>query len=180
MMKWWIQGLSGIVVIIFLTAFGLWLASLRPNRGTFEASVLIHESPAIVYAALLNPDMTKKWISGISEITQVPSGTVRVGTKFFILEDFIGQWAEMVEEITQLNPPHLVKYQVESIVKPSTHYSEKGEYLIVEEEGGTRFTLKGHMEFHSFLYRLLEPLITPFIRSKLAYDQKTLKELLES
>ncbi len=174
-MKWLIQGLFAIFVLLFLTAFGLWLAGLRPARGSFEVSILIHQPREKVYAALLNPEITKKWISGIAEIRQDPPGTPRVGTKFLITEDFSGQWIEMEEKITYLAPPSLVKYQVESV-----HHSELGEYQLEEEDGGTRFSMKSQMEFHGTLYRLLEPLITPFIRNKLSNDQRSLKEILEN
>jgi uncharacterized protein YndB with AHSA1/START domain len=179
-MKWLKRGLIGILFLLVIAVVGLWIAGQRPDKGYFEISVMINRPISEVYSALLDPEMTKKWVSGVVEIKKLTPGKTAVGTKLLLIEDINGQRVSMEEEITQLEPPHLEKYTARGLGDPSQQFTELGEYRLEEKGGATKFTMTSQMEYHGFLNNFLEPLITPFIRNKFAGDQETLKAILES
>ena len=109
-MKWLIRGLIGVLLVLFLAVFGLWIAGQRSNGGHFETSIMINRPISVVYAALTDPDMTKRWVSGIVEIKRLTPGDTKVGSRLLLIEFVDGKKVSMDEEITHLKPPYLVKY----------------------------------------------------------------------
>jgi len=178
-MKWLTRIVIGILIIILVGFFGLWIAGQRSDRGHFAASIMIDRPINEVYNALIDPEMTKKWVSGIAEIKRLTPGNTHVGTKLLLIEDVSGHRVSMEEEITDLQPPRLVKYTTQSQGNPLHSFTELGEYQLEEKDGKTQFTLDSHITYHGFLYSLFEPLITPSVKSKFAGDQMTLKKILE-
>jgi uncharacterized protein YndB with AHSA1/START domain len=179
-MKWIKRLLLGIILVFVLAVMVLWILSYRPGHGTFEVSAFIDRPTAVVFGALVDDDMTKRWVSGIDNIKELTPRPAHVGTKIIITERINGHMVVMEEEITELKPPFIKKYTSKGIGDPSTSFMEYGEYQLEPKDGGTLFTMKSQLEFHGFLYRLLEPLMTPMARSKFEGDQKKLKAILEA
>lgn len=177
-MKWILGVIIGIVSLFILAVIALWLAGWRSDRGKFEVSVIIDRPAPVVFAALLDPEMTKKWVSGVIEIKQLTPELGQVGTKLLIIENIDGRKVEMEEEITYLDPPYVDQYTSRSLKEPK--FMEWGEYRLEEKDGQTKFTMLSRIEYEGILINLLEPLITPSVRKKFAHDQQTLKHLLES
>lgn len=178
-MKWLKYGFIGVLLLLLLGVLGLWIAGMRSGHGHFETSVMINRPISVVYAALTNPEITQKWVSGIVEIKQLTPGDTKVGSKLLLVEYVDGRKVRMEEEITLLNPPHLVKYTTIGLGEPSSQFTEYGEYRLEEVEGMTKFTMNSQIEYHGFFYRLIEPLLTPAVRDKFSGDQTTLKRILE-
>jgi len=178
-MQWLKKILLTVVLILFLAVVGLWAVGQRSDRGHFNISILIDRPITDVYNALINPDMTKKWVSGLVEIKRLTPGDTHVGTKLVLVEHVDRLLVTMEEEITDLQPPHLVKYTTIGQGEPSTRFTEYGQYQLKEVDGMTQFTLDSQIEYHGFLYRLIEPLLTYTVRDKFEGDQITLKRLLE-
>lgn len=168
-----------IVALIILAIITLWALGHRSGHGHFEVSIFINRPPAEVFPALINEDMTKKWVSKITSIKELTPGPHRVGTTIVITENINGQTVVMNEEITELKPPYIKRYISRGIGDPSTQFTEYGEYELEPKDGGTVFTMRSQLEYHGLLYRLLEPILTPLVRSKFEGDQKTLKAILE-
>lgn len=177
-MKWVIGIIIGVFLFFILAALGLWAASFRSDRGHFEVSVMINRPPNVVFAALLDPEMTKRWVSGVIEIKKLTPGKAHVGTKLLIIENIDGHRVEMEEEITDLKPPYIDKYTSRGLGE--NKFIEFGEYRLEEINGQTKFTMLSRIEFHGLIHNLLEPLIIYAARQKFAGDQQTLKALLEA
>ncbi len=179
-MNWLKRIILGLVILFIIAFIGLWLASFRSNRGQFDVSVMINQPPSVVFGALIDPEMTKKWVSGVIEIKRLTPEPAHVGTKLLIIENINGRRVEMEEEITYLDPPYIDKYTSRGLGDPSEQFTEFGEYRLEAIDGKTRFTMLSKIEFHGFLYSLLEPLLIYGAREKFAGDQLRLKDLLES
>lgn len=167
----------GLLTVVCLAILGLWALGLRSDRGHFEVSVMINRPPAVVFAALTDPEMTKRWVSGVVEIKKLTEGEAHVGTKLLIIEDIDGRRVEMEEEITYLRPPYIDKYTSTGLKE--NKFLEHGEYRLEEVNGQTKFTMLSDIEFNGFIHNLLEPLITFGAQRKFAGDQQTLKAILE-
>lgn len=179
-MKWLKRGFTGVLIFLVLAVFGLWIVGMRSDRGHFEISIIINRPISVVYAALTNPDITKRWVSGIVEIKRLtPEQDTKIGTKLLLIEYVDGLRVAMEEEITVLHPPYLVKYTTIGQGAPSTRFTEYGQYQLEEMQGMTKFTMNSQIEYHGWLYSLLEPIITYTVRNKFAGDQITLKTILE-
>ncbi len=175
----WVKRILGTLLILFILAvLGLSLASFRSNRGFFEVSVMINRPPSVVFAALIDPEMTKQWVSGVIEIKKLTSGEAHVGTKLLIIENIDGRRVEMEEEITFLNPPYVDKYTSRGLGE--NKFLEYGEYRLEEINGQTKFTMLSQISFDGFIHNLLEPLIIYGASKKFSHDQLTLKKILEA
>jgi uncharacterized protein YndB with AHSA1/START domain len=178
-MKWIKRILLGVLLFLLLAIIGLWIAGMRSDRGHFETSIIIDRPITDVYNALTDPEMTKRWVSGLDEIQKLTPGKTHVGSKLLLIEHINGQKVTMDEEITLLDPPNLVKYTTLGLGEPSSQFTEFGEYRLEEVNGKTKFTMNSQMEYHGFLFSFLEPILTPAVCSKFAGDQITLKNILE-
>lgn len=165
-MKW----VKGLIVLSLVAVAALWLAGMRPGRGQLEVSVVIDKPPAVVFAALMNPEITLKWVSGIKEIKQLTPDLGKVGSKLML----IGNGADVLEEITHLQSPYLGKFTA-----LGKQFTQDGEYRLEEVKGKTKFTIVSKIEYHGFLHQFLEPLLVWRARHKLEGDQKRLKAILE-
>jgi len=180
LMKWLRWILSVIIIILILAFTGLWIAGKRAGHGSFEVSILINRPAPIIFSALTDHEMTKKWVSGIIELKDLTPGNNGVGSKILLTEKINGSIVVMEEEITSLRPPYLKKYNSLGIGTPSKEFIEHGEYELTKQGKQTLFTMRSLIEYKGFLYRLLEPLLTPAVRAKFEGDQKRLKRLLET
>lgn len=179
-MNWILRGIIGFLVVCAAGIIILWGLGYRPGHGSFETSILINQPRPIVYAALTDDDMTKKWVSGIIELKKLTPDPMHVGTKILLTETINGDTVVMEEEVSELQPPRIKKYISRGIGDPSIQFIEFGEYELEDKEGQTLFTMRSHIQYHGWLYKLLEPLLTFLVRHKFSGDQKRLKDILEN
>lgn len=179
-MKWIKRIVIGIVILLVVTISILWILGHRPGSGTFEVSVLINRPMPVVFAALTDDNMTKKWVSGVVSIQELTPPPTRVGTTIILTEHISGHRVVMKEEVVGLKSPYLKKYVSIGMGDPATQFTEYGEYQLEEKDGKTLFTMRSKIKYHGLLYSLLEPLLTPSVRAKFEGDQKTLKAILEA
>lgn len=169
-----------IIGLIVLAVLVLWGLGHRPGAGTFEVSIMINRTPAEIFPLLLDESMTKKWVSAIVKIDELTPLPAHVGTKIVITEKISGQTVVIDEEISGLKPPFLKQYISRGTRDPASSFTEYGEYELQPKDGGTLFTMRSKIEYHGFLYSLLEPILTMSVREKFAGDLQTLKKLAES
>lgn len=178
-MKWIKRIAIAFAALLVILILGLLIAGQRSDRGYFEISVMINRPAKDVFAALTDPDMIAKWVSGVVDVKHMNEGTKGVGAIYRLTEDINGQRVVMYEEVTAFEPPFVEKYTARGTGNPP-EFTEQGEYRLEEKNGQTIFTMISRIEYHGFLYQLLEPLITPSVREKFVGDQKKLKVILEA
>ena len=169
-----------VFVFCLLAVLVIWIAGYRSNRGYFETSVLISAPQEAVYRALLDPEFTKLWVSGVSEIKTLTPGAVHVGTKRLLLEKINRRDIEMLEEFTNLDPPNLIEYKTKALGSTFGQFEEVGSYILEKEGDSTLVTLTSQITYQGTLYRFLEPLLTYSLSQKFSQDQQTMKHLLET
>lgn len=169
-----------LVVLLFLILIGLVIAGRRTDHGQVEVSILIHKTKPEIFAALIDHDMIKKWVSGIIDLKDLTPGKKGIGSKIQLTERVNESTVLLEEEITFLKPPYLKKYTRIGLGVPWQEFIEYGDYELSTQDDQTLFTIRAQLEYKGFLYQLLEPIITPAIKAKFEADQKQLKRLLEA
>jgi len=179
-MKWVWRILGGIVVLLVLGVAGLWLAGMRPSHGQNSGSVVINRPAVQVWRYLTNDELTKKWVSGLTEIRHITPGVSGPGEKLRLRESYGNEAVEMEMTMGSIEAPRRMEFTLEGLGDPSNGFTEKSQYVLEENDGKTRVTLSGQTEYHGLFVRLMEPLITPQADKKLAEDLARLKALVEA
>jgi len=179
-MKWVWRILGGIVALLVVCVAGLWLAGLRPGHGHHSASVEINRPAAQVWRYLTADDLVKKWISGLEVIRHDSPGVQGAGEKVYLAQSYKGKRIEMEMTMGRVEAPHTLEFTLVALGDPSNGFSEQGGYTLEERDGKTRLTLETTAEYHGFLPRLLEPLITRSTYETLRGNLAQLKALVEA
>ena len=179
-MKWVRRILGGILALVALCVAGLWLAGLRPGQGYCAATVEINRRPAQVWRYLTTDELTKKWVSGLEVIRHDSPGVHGSGEKLHMVESYEGERVEMEMTMGRVEAPRVMEFTLVALGDPSNGFTEKGGYALEERDGKTRVTLAATSEYHGFLLRLMEPLITRSAKEKLRGDLARLKALVEA
>jgi uncharacterized protein YndB with AHSA1/START domain len=179
-MKWVWRILGSLAALAGIAVVGLLLAGLRTNHGRNSATIEIARPVAQVWRYLSTDELTKKWVSGLEEIRHLTPGIEGAGEKLYLVETYENERVAMEMTIERFEAPHHIAFTLVGLGDPSQGFTERGEYLLAEQNGTTRLTLSGTTVYNGFLPRLFEPLITPAAQKKLEEDLHRLKQLVES
>ena len=179
-MKWVWRIFGGIAALVVLCAAGLWLYGLRPSHGRNSATIEINRPAAQVWRYMTNDELTKKWVSGLEEIRHMTPGVTGAGEKLYLVEAYEGERFPMEMTIERVVEPRELTFVLIGVGDPSNSFTEKGIYLLEEHEGKTRLTLAAQTDYHGFLPRLMEPIITKQADAKVAGDLARMKALVEA
>ena len=175
-MKWLLRILGGIVVLIVLCVAGLWLYGMRPSHGHTSDTVVINRPAARVWQYITDDNLLKKWIGGLGEIEHLTPGKMGAGEKLRIVESYKDTRTTMDMTVGRFTPPHEITLDISA-----DGFTEHAGYLLEEQGSGqTKLTLDAQTDYHGFLYRLLEPLITSAADKKVQGDLQRLKTLVEA
>ncbi len=142
--------------------------------------VLIDRPAAQVWRYITVDSLTLKWVGGLKEIHHVRGPVGAVGEVLQMSEGVEGQKFEMEMEITAFEPNRHFGFTLRSLGDPNYGFHEVGEYQLEENGGRTRLRLSGTSEYFGFIFKLLEPMITPSAQKKLVQDLARLKSLVEA
>jgi uncharacterized protein YndB with AHSA1/START domain len=179
-MKWLSRIFGAVVALVALCVAGLWLAGMRPGHGHNSGSVEINRPAAQVWRYLTDDELIKKWVSGLAEIRHMTPGVTGEGEKLRLKEGYEGKGVEMEMTMWRIEAPRRMEFTLEGLGDPANGFTEKAAYVLEEKDGKTRVTLSAQTEYHGFLVRLMEPLITPAADKKLAGDLARLKAMVEA
>lgn len=179
-MKWLRRILGAVVGLIALAAMALYLAGFRSGHGRNSVTVEIARPPAQVFRYLTDDELVKRWVGGLVEIKHLNESVPGVGARMHMVEVYREERVPMEMEITGFDANRGIKFRINSAGDPSDGFTEAGEYLLEPTGTGTRLTLSATSEYHGFLPRLFEPLITPEAQKKLQEDLARLKGLVEA
>ncbi len=179
-MKWVWRIVGGTTGLVVLCVAGLWLAGLRPGHGHHIASIEINRPAAQVWRYLTVDDLVKEWIGGLEVIRHESPGVLGAGEKVYLAQRYGGKRIEMEMTMGRVEAPHILEFTLVAQGDPSNGFSEYGGYRLEERDGKTLLTLETTAEYHGFLGRLLEPLITRSTYETLGGNLARLKALVEA
>ncbi|GEM_PF-1485972 len=124
-----------------------------------EREGLVHAAPAAVYAALVDFDGSKTWLSGVSDSKQVTPGPVKEGTKFTQRRVTMGRPADVQGTVLKAEPGRQLVLDIHRDGKPAGVAT----WTLTPEGAGTR--VKCAIDF-----RLpgLMALMTPMVKGTIA------------
>ena len=114
-------------------------------------------SPAVVFAYLSDFTHTEEWDPGTVRTTR-RSGDGGVGTRYDNTSRFLGRETELVYEVEEHEPDHLVALRGENKTVVSRDRME-----IAPQGGGSRVLYTADFEFQGAA-RLLSPLLRPALK----------------
>jgi hypothetical protein len=142
--------------------------------ATFENTVTIRRAVEDVFAFLADFENIPSWNYAIVETKKTSPGPVGVGTTYRQLRS-IPSRSEEGFQVTVFEPSS--RLEVHGDVGPFTATIS---YLLVPTDDGTRLTNAVDLESASGPLRLLAPLATSRVKTAVAANLDTLKQLLET
>ena len=140
-----------------------------------EVSTVINRPVSDVFAFVANFENHPKRAIDFQEVKQLTSTPSGVGTTYNCLLKFPGQIATSRFEITE----YVVNQKIAYKGKPAGPAKYKGSFLFESVAGGTKFTSLPQPEFRG-LFKLLEPMMTGYIRKNNVAYLSTLQRILEA
>lgn len=170
-------GLLGLLALAVLTLLAL---GLRPGAETITGETVIERRPAEVWPWIIEGERLKEWVSWLTEVEDLTPGVEGVGARrrWVMIDPTMGdRRIEIIGEITDYEPERRSTMSLES---PGM-FSGWGTYELDDLGGGrTRVEYVSEYTVHSWLGRLLEPLVTSQASAKAADDLARLKERIEA
>jgi len=172
----WAKGIVlAFAAAVLLLAVALWAAGMRAGAGRNEIILEINKPPAAVFPWLVEPAKLKQWIAGMTEMTQLTPGAIRVGTKSRDVMVLGSESTVMTVEITALEPGKLLAAHIDADL-----FADDIRYELSGQGGKTRLVYSAETTYKHWFAKLLEPVITSAAQRKLVEDTKTLKALVQS
>ena len=162
-----------VLAVVVLLAMGQ-----RAAEGRNDHTVEIAAPPEVVWRYLEEPEKLKLWVAWLHEVRREPPGPDGVVRReVWVMDDPNTQGRmELAAELVEVTPPRLVH------VKVGVPGSFDGwiRYELSALDGGrTRLAYTSHFAYGPWLFRLLEPLVTPQAQKKLVADLAKLKAVAE-
>ena len=140
-----------------------------------QVSTMIDRPIAEVFAFVANIENHPKWESDFLEVKRLSTEPLGVGTTYRCVLKFPGQRVESKFEITEYELNRKVSFEGE----PAGPAKPKGSYIFESVADGTKITSLPQPEFRG-LFRLLEPMMSSYIRKNNVAHLSNLKRLLEA
>ena len=165
---------AGILLALCIAVLFLLLFGLRGNAGVIESEVEIHRPAAAIYPYLVEPDSLKRWVGGLVSDSVLTDGGLRVGQRS--LQSMESRGGKIVLDclVTGFERDH----RLDLLISHPMISMHQRLYL-VESGGATRVHYSGKVHYRSLFGRLLEPIMTPDSRRKVAEDLEALKRVVE-
>ena len=168
---------AGIVGLIVAAVLVLFLMGFRKGAGALATSIEIDRPPETVWPWLTEGDKQKQWVSWLVEVRDENPGVTGVGKKFtWVMDDpNMKQRVEIHGELIAEEPLRLSSVRLHS----KLGFEGIATWKLTDLGGRTRFESEGSFRYDKWIYRLLEPMITPQAKKKQLADFATLKRLIE-
>jgi uncharacterized protein YndB with AHSA1/START domain len=178
--KWFIRISLALLLLLLVGTLGLLLAGRREGAGLNQATVEIARPAAQVWRHMEDPALSRKWMSGIIEMTPLTEGGLRVGARErLVIAVDADERMVMESEFTRIEKPHRLELTIQSGADADVTFIEHVIYTLDEQDGRTKVAFTGRTEY-SGLAALFEPIITPTAQAKLEGDLQALKASVEA
>jgi uncharacterized protein YndB with AHSA1/START domain len=142
--------------------------------ATFENTVTIRRAVADVFACLADFENIPSWNYAIVETKKTSPGPVGVGTTYQQLRS-VPSRSEEGFQVTAFEPSS--RLEVHGDIGP---FTATVSYLLAPTDHGTRLTNVVDLESASGVLRLVAPLAASRVKTAVAANLDTLKQLLET
>lgn len=178
MRKLWI-GLGFAAGLVIVAAGTLLAMGMRAGAGRNDATIEITRPREVVYAWISEPGKLTQWVDWLVEVRQDPPGADGiVRREVWVMDDpNTKSRMELVSTMLQVEVPRFVSA---TVFAPGVFDGEVSYTLTDLGNGRTRLDYRSHFTYGPWLYRLIEPLVTPEAQQKLEADLATLKRLVEA
>lgn len=146
---------------------------MRSAPVTFTNTLTIHRPPAEVFAFLAHFDNVPQWNYAISETRKITDGPVGVGSRYRQTRTLPTRSDEMFE-VTEFEPDR--RLSIRGTLGP---FHSEVTYLLQPAGSGTAVANTMHLQPSGPL-RLVAPLAASRVKSAVAGNLRTLKEILET
>lgn len=177
-MRWIKIALAAIAGLLALAAAVLLVLGRREGAGVNAYALEIARPPAEVFAWVEEPEKLKQWVGWLAEVRQVTPGAGEVRREIWVMDDpNMKKRIEMEGRIRHIDKPRTMDVDV---ILPGT-FEGNTHYALTDLGGGrTRLAYTATFRYIPFLYRLIEPLVTPEAQKKLVADMTKIKTLAEA
>lgn len=164
------------VIGLLVALAGLWIAGGKEEK--FTAVVEIDASPGQVFPYLVQPDLMKNWIAGLTQVDQPqpPAGTLALAPELLrTIDDGNGKETTFRDTVIRYTPEEMLSIRSTSGGTANTlvYQLERG------DQGRTRLTHTLLISY-SGLERFLAPIQNKDFQEQVAADVRRLKQLVEA
>ena len=176
----WLKIILGVVLAgVLAVVGGLWIAGKRDGAGVNRYQVTIHKPAAEVMPWIVEPDKLKQWVGGFVSSKDLSNIGMKVGAQGeTVLADpnQPGVTYIIKEELTAFEPNKLIELRM--WVPDVFHGTVR--YELTEANGATTVHAYAKFDYDRWLFRLIEPMITPSAQKKTEEDMNRLKQAVET
>lgn len=169
--------LAGVVGLVVAAIVVLFLMGFRKGAGTMTTALEIDRPPEAVWPWLTEGDKQTQWVSWLVEVKDLTPGVTGPGKKYaWVMDD--PNMKQKVEIVGESLGEEYLKYLS---VKLSSEVGFDGTstWTLTDLGGRTRLESQGAFTYRKWMFRLMEPIVTPQARKKQDADFAKLKSLVE-
>ena len=179
-MRWILYLLAGVVGLVVLAVIVLLVIGGARGDAQFVRSVEIARPAAVVFRWISEPERLKSWVGWLVEIQTLTPAPATVGARsVWVMEDRNNnnQRMDIHTEVTRVESDRLLETKIEA---------REGFTGIVTYElqpidaQRTHLTYRASFQYHHWLAKLLEPVISRSANQKLQEDLQRLKQKAEA
>jgi uncharacterized protein YndB with AHSA1/START domain len=179
-MKWIVYTLAAIAGLIVLAIVVLLAIGGGRGEGRYLTTVEISQPANVVFRWVTEPQRIKSWVGWLVEIRSLTPGKEGVGARaVWVMEDRNNnnQRMEIAAVYTRYEPERLIEA---SLDVPQGFTGTVVYELEPLDASRTRLTYRANYQYHHWLAKLLEPVISRSARQKMDEDLLRLKQKAES
>lgn len=179
-MKWVAIILGGLMGLVLVAGLVLWGLGFREGAGRIAGATEIDRSPAEVWPWIVEGEKVKQWVSWLTEVHDLTPDVKGVGARvqwIMIDPNMNNERVQIDAEYTEYQPERLSAVSLNS---PGM-FTGTGRYTLTDLGAGrTRVDYVSEYRMSNWLYKLMEPMVTPQARRKAEDDLAALKAVVEA
>ena len=179
-MRWLLYTAAAVGGLVVLAVGVLLVIGGGRGQGEFDASVDIARPAPVVFTWITEPERVKSWVGWMVDIRDLTPGRTGVGAReVWVMEDRNNnnQRMDIEAEVTRLEADRLLEARLSA---PEGFTGTVTYQLEPLDANRTRLVYRGRFQYHHWLAKLLEPVITRSAQQKLEEDLDRLKQKAEA
>ena len=179
-MKWVLYVAVSLFALIGLAVVALLVIGGGRGIGRFETSVDVARPAPVVFAWVTEPKRLQSWVGWLIEVKSLTPQASGVGARnLWVMEDRNNnnQRMDLHTEVVRHEPDRLIETTVDV---PEGFTGRVAYELQPLDATRTRLTYRATFQYHHWLAKLLEPIISRSARQKLVEDLERLKRQAEA